>query len=291
MSTFSDLQAAHEELIHKAQSSEDILEQAQQYLKDIQSGSSRVSPARERDQLRANLRYWTGYVYEKTGEYPNVDLLPPPVPPWWARAFDYFFGTSFLKRFLVLALICLFIIILGTFRIPRGGLDPILIAYVEQTQTATLWTPAPGTPSATPVPKQAFILNALNDALQQEADPLEETLDAKFSIIDIGFDSNGNSPTTVMEVHVECVWITSSTCSEQRAFIAFANAFKGLKPGIRKKIKDEIPVTIKTVQVRAFNHMTQIGIIGIDWQFLLDFADGNITGDQLAARAFQFPHP
>ena len=80
MSQFSDLQATHERLVNQAQSSEDILEQAQQYLKDIQSGSSLVSAARERDQLRANLRYWASYVYEKTKEYPNVDLLPSTVP-------------------------------------------------------------------------------------------------------------------------------------------------------------------------------------------------------------------
>jgi len=197
-----------------------------------------------------------------------------------------------MKKFLAVALILVFVIALGACSVPTGsGLDPTLIAYVEQTQTATMLPRASPTPSPSAVPKQAVIVNALNAELQKEADPLEETLDAKFSILDIVFASNENSLTTVMEVHVECEWIKRSSCTEQRAFVVMANAFKKMKPGIRKKIKDEIPATIKTVLVRAFDHMAQIGMIEIDWEYLWAFANGNITGDQLAARALQLPHP
>ncbi len=107
MSKFSDLQATHERLVNKAQSSEDILEQVQQYLKDIQTGSGLVSSARERDQLRANLRYWASYVYEKTKEYPNVDLLPSTVPSQVDRKVLFSLAGGFL--------VLLFFCVLGYF--------------------------------------------------------------------------------------------------------------------------------------------------------------------------------
>ncbi|MGC1375142.1 MAG: toll/interleukin-1 receptor domain-containing protein [Anaerolineales bacterium] len=279
---FPDLQAAHEELVHKAQSSEEILEQVQQYLKDIQSGSTQVSSARERAQLRAYLRYWTSYVHEKTKEYPkeypNVGLFPSVLHPKK--------GHRVLFSLVGGALLLLFLFVLGYFSFNLGNsLDPNLVAYVKQTQTATMWTPAPVIPSATPVPNEAAIVSALNDELQREADPLEEALDIKFSIIDIGFDMSGNPPvTTTMSVQVKCEWVTTPTCSTERALIAFARAFKGAKAGVRKKIMEQIPTTIRVVQVRAFDHMNQIGIIEFGWEYILAFANGNITGDQLAAR-------
>jgi len=80
MSAFSELQANHEELV-KAQDSGEILEQVQKYIDDIKHRSSQVSSIKERDQLRANLRYWASYVYGKTGEYPNTELLPSSETP------------------------------------------------------------------------------------------------------------------------------------------------------------------------------------------------------------------
>ena len=125
-----------------------------------------------------------------------------------------------MKQFLVVALIFVFITILGACSIPRDGLDPTLIAYVEQTQTATMWPHASVTPSPSVVPKQAFIVNAINDELQREADPLEETLDAKFSVTDIGFDTIGNPPIIIalrVQVECECLKKDKSTCTTERA--------------------------------------------------------------------------
>jgi Tol biopolymer transport system component len=85
MSSFKNLQARHEELIGKAQSNEDVLDQVQGLIADIQRESANISSSSERDQLRSNLRYWASYVYEKTGAYPNVDLSPAAAPsrPRW----------------------------------------------------------------------------------------------------------------------------------------------------------------------------------------------------------------
>lgn len=198
-----------------------------------------------------------------------------------------------MKRFLVIIPVFLFILLGACGDTSRQGLDPSIHTFVAQTQTATVWTPAPATPSATHIPKQAFIVKTLNDELRREADPLEETLDVKFSILDVSFDRNGKPPkTTTITIHVECEWIKDQACTKERAFIALANAFAGLKPDARKKLVEQIPVTINTVQIRAFDHVTtQIGIVEVSWDCLLQFADGDITGDQLAARTLMLAPP
>jgi hypothetical protein len=60
------------------------------------------------------------------------------------------------------------------------------------------------------------------------------------------------------------------------------------REGVRKKIIEQIPITIEFVQVTALDHMSQIGIIEIRWQDVLAFTNGEITGDQLAARVNRF---
>lgn len=76
MRIFEELQARHEALLAQQAADADILDVVQQYLKDVRQQSSQVVAPTERDQLRANLRYWSGYVYERTGIYPSVDLAP-----------------------------------------------------------------------------------------------------------------------------------------------------------------------------------------------------------------------
>lgn len=76
MSDFKSLQSRHEELIRKAQANQEVLDQAQKLIEDIKKGSSQISSTSERDQLRANLRYWASYIYEKSGNYPIIDLAP-----------------------------------------------------------------------------------------------------------------------------------------------------------------------------------------------------------------------
>jgi hypothetical protein len=183
----------------------------------------------------------------------------------------------FVKRFLVVAPIFLFM--LGACNAFGPQADPNAGASVAQTQTAA----APPTAAGTPVPKVAVIVNAFNGALRG-ADPLEETLDAKFSVTDIGFDISGDPPAiTTLRVHVECECLkTKSSCSTERAFVAVAHVFE--KDGVRKKILEQIPKTVQVMQVRAFDRMQPIGIIEVSWQDLLAFANGEITGEQLGAR-------
>lgn len=185
------------------------------------------------------------------------------------------------KLFLVIP-VCLLLVLGACDAVGSPKLDPSLIAFVAQTQTATSWTPTPVTPSPTPVPKQAVIVNALNDVLRG-ADPLAEALDAKFSVTDVAFIMEGKpSVTTKVQVNVECEWIFKSSCTVERAFVVLLHVLE--KDGVRKKVVEQIPQTVKALQVRALDHMNQVGVVEISWKNLLAFADGEITGDQLAAR-------
>ena len=76
MNSFKALQSRHVELINKVQTEQDIVAEVQTFIEDAKASSSQISSAGERDQLRANLRYWASYLYEKTGTYPSVDLAP-----------------------------------------------------------------------------------------------------------------------------------------------------------------------------------------------------------------------
>jgi len=184
-----------------------------------------------------------------------------------------------MKRFLVVVPIFLFA--LGACNAFSPQPDPnAAAAAAAQTQVA-----AP--PAGTPVPKVAVIVNTLNGALHG-ADPLEETLDVKFSVIDAGFEVSGDPVAiTTLSVHVECECIkTKSTCTTERAFTAVAHVFE--KDGIRKKILEQIPETLQVMQIRAFDRMQPIGIIEVSWSDLLAFANGEITGDQLGARITRF---
>lgn len=78
MSVFQDLQATHEALLRRQQANESILTDVKIYIEQVRKDSNKIAATRERDQLRANLRYWAGYVFDQEKVYPNVDLLPGP---------------------------------------------------------------------------------------------------------------------------------------------------------------------------------------------------------------------
>ena len=80
MKKFKQLQSQHEELI-RAHANEDVSTLVKNYIEEVKLSSSQISSAQERDQLRANLRYWASYIFEKTGTYPNIDLAPPVLFP------------------------------------------------------------------------------------------------------------------------------------------------------------------------------------------------------------------
>ena len=53
---------------------------------------------------------------------------------------------------------------------------------------------------------------------------------------------------------------------------------------VMKRIQDQIPSTVETLEVVAFDRMAQTGVIHISWGDVWDFAEGNINGNQLGSR-------
>ncbi len=72
MMPFDDLQREHEHLLDQADA-----EAVKDYINRARVAAAQIGDPRERDQLRANLRYWASFVYDQTGLYPNTDLQPP----------------------------------------------------------------------------------------------------------------------------------------------------------------------------------------------------------------------
>jgi LysM repeat protein len=76
-SPFQQLQARHEALLARQEEEDaDLLDEVTAYLDRVRRESAAVTSPQERAQLRANLRYWSGYVYEQTGSYPSTELAP-----------------------------------------------------------------------------------------------------------------------------------------------------------------------------------------------------------------------
>lgn len=76
MADFIKLQAQHEELLRQERADNNILEHAQAYIDQVRLESRNIYPPKEREQLRANIRYWATYVFSQTEQYPNTELAP-----------------------------------------------------------------------------------------------------------------------------------------------------------------------------------------------------------------------
>ncbi len=78
MTNYQQLQIRHQELLARQQNHEDITNDVIAYIQAVRSASGHIGSMRDREQLRAYLRYWGSYVYEKTGKYPSTELAPAP---------------------------------------------------------------------------------------------------------------------------------------------------------------------------------------------------------------------
>ena len=76
MSRFTELQKKHEKLLLEQIAKRISKSEVEEFIKEITASGGLISSVRERDQMRANLRYWANYTYEETGIYPDVELNP-----------------------------------------------------------------------------------------------------------------------------------------------------------------------------------------------------------------------
>jgi hypothetical protein len=80
MTRFDELQQAHQHLLDRIDEVTDkasFAREVQAYVARVCDEAVEVSAPRDRDQLRANLRFWASYIYDATGTYPNTTLRPP----------------------------------------------------------------------------------------------------------------------------------------------------------------------------------------------------------------------
>lgn len=81
MSKFNSFQKQHQELLQqleeKSEISEDFIHEIDKFIKQITKYSDEIVSNAERDQLRANLRFWASLIYEHEGKYPNTNLKAP----------------------------------------------------------------------------------------------------------------------------------------------------------------------------------------------------------------------
>ena len=102
--------------------------------------------------------------------------------------------------------------------------NPEVQKAVIQSLTATVWTPTPVTPTATLEPNTGRIVDVLNNAMLG-SDPLAETIDAKFTVIDAQVLMDATTQqAAVLRVHVECEWVFADSCTPEQTFVALIRA-------------------------------------------------------------------
>ncbi len=79
MTKFEELQQTHQHLLDRMDEVSDkatFVREVQAYVTQVCDEAAEVPNPRNRDQLRANLRYWASYLYDATGTYPNTTMRP-----------------------------------------------------------------------------------------------------------------------------------------------------------------------------------------------------------------------
>ena len=79
MTEFERMQADHEKLLSRQEDGEaaaKVARAASAYIEQALTASAAMVAPRERDQLRANLRFWASFVFDETGTYPDTTLRP-----------------------------------------------------------------------------------------------------------------------------------------------------------------------------------------------------------------------
>ncbi|MEW5939826.1 MAG: hypothetical protein AB1750_09215 [Chloroflexota bacterium] len=158
------------------------------------------------------------------------------------------------------------------------------MASAVQTLTATVLPP---TPTVTPDPDESAIVMLLNRGLEQTADPLSQTVDARYQVVDASFPLGANQLAATFRIDVRCECVGSACCTPERTFVVIVAA---MKPGM-EKIARQVPVTVMDVQVVCLDHTTPIGMMIVAWRDLTGYFTGAINGFQLGARAIRLAGP
>lgn len=174
MSRYDELQQTHQRLLDRMNDLADedaFRREVQDYVARVCEEAIDVPRPRERDQLRANLRYWASYLYDTTGTYPTTTLRPArsSVPEGAATSFR--FTTIGLSVILML-----FLILIGLIFLARQGTQNEIQTMNEMIQATNraLAATALATPSprSTPTPMPAPVVTSKGKAPAERELPL-----------------------------------------------------------------------------------------------------------------------
>lgn len=161
--------------------------------------------------------------------------------------------------------------------------DPNVQSAVISSLTATMWTPIPPSQTPTLQPNTSKIVEILNSVMIG-TDPLSETMDAKFSVIDAQVLLNESTKEAVsIRISVDCEWIFSDSCTPESTFVKLMRAISANEK-VSGKIAGQIPLTVHTFEMLAYEGMKPSGLIALNWIDIMDFSYGKINGNQLGSR-------
>ncbi len=149
-----------------------------------------------------------------------------------------------------------------------------------QTLTATVQPP---TVTATPDPDESAIVLLLNHGFEQISDPLAQTLDARYQVLDVSFPLDGNNKASTFLVQVRCECVNGGCCTAERTFVMLVHAMKS----VADKVARQVPGTVTNLQVASLDHAASMGIVLVSWQDMADYFTGTINGFQLGGRVIK----
>jgi hypothetical protein len=144
MTTFQDLQAEHETLLNRHEAPADPAQfwaDVQHYIDRVCVEAAHIPAPRERDQLRAILRFWASYVFDKTGTYPDTTLRPAMSQE--ASVSPLGIAQAPLRRVLIVVgalAACVIVVALLIFITPRAYAPPVVptkVILVPDVTTST----------------------------------------------------------------------------------------------------------------------------------------------------------
>jgi len=154
-----------------------------------------------------------------------------------------------------------------------------------QTLTAAAYTP---TATSTPDPDESAIVILLNRGLAETTDPLSQTIDARYQVVDASFPTNADGTPNTFRIDVRCECASAaSCCTLERTFVVVTDAMKV----DAAKIARQVPNTVTSLQVACFDHVTQIGMMIASWDDMVAYFTSSINGFQLGARVVRLAGP
>ena len=159
------------------------------------------------------------------------------------------------------------------------AIAPPVGTAVAETQTASIWTP---TISPTPDPNESKIVEWLNAELSN-ADALEQTLDARYQVVDVSFPPvNGLATSIRVDIRCECA-TNGQCCIPERMFVVTMGSLKKRTD----KIVEQVPGTVNELKVVCYDHVTQVGVMSASWMDVKSYFLEQLNGYQLGSRVYR----